>query len=101
MKKASLAGAISLVVATASGAASAASIIEEVIVTAQKREQAITDVALTVTAVNGDVARAMGIQDTRDVAMLATNVDIKGRHGGREPRRDRARYRHEQLQRQQ
>jgi iron complex outermembrane receptor protein len=78
MKKTSLAGAISLVVATASGAVSAASIIEEVIVTAQKREQAITDVALTVTAVSGDVARAMGVQDTRDVAMLATNIDIKG-----------------------
>ena len=60
MKKATLASAISL--AVASGAANAASIIEEVIVTAQKREQAITDVALSVTAVNGDVARAMGIQ---------------------------------------
>jgi iron complex outermembrane receptor protein len=78
MKKATLASAISLAVATASGAVSAASILEEVVVTAQKREQAITDVALTVTAVNGDIARAMGVQDTRDVAMLATNIDIKG-----------------------
>jgi iron complex outermembrane receptor protein len=76
MKKALLASAISLV--TATGSALADGILEEVIVTAQKREQAITDVALTVTAINGDVARAMGIQDTRDVAMLATNVDIKG-----------------------
>jgi iron complex outermembrane receptor protein len=76
MKKALLATAISL--ATGTGTALADGILEEVVVTAQKREQAITDVALTVTALNGDVARAMGIEDTRDVAMLATNVDIKG-----------------------
>ena len=78
MIKTTLATAITLAIAAGSNAVNAASILEEVIVTAQKREQAITDVALTVTAVTGDVARAMGIEDTRDVAMLATNIDIKG-----------------------
>ena len=57
MKKALLATAISL--ATGTGAALADGILEEVIVTAQKREQAITDVALTVTALNGDIARGI------------------------------------------
>ena len=78
MKKSKLAKAITLAIISATNTVHAASILEEVLVTAQKREQAITDVALTVTAVNGDVARAMGIEDTRDVAMLATNIDIKG-----------------------
>ncbi|MEP1592934.1 MAG: TonB-dependent receptor plug domain-containing protein, partial [Halieaceae bacterium] len=78
MRKTTLAAAISLAVTTAASSTYADSIIEEVIVTAQKREQAITDVALSVTAVSGEVARTMGVEDTRDVAMLATNVDIKG-----------------------
>ena len=78
MKTAKLVTVITLIITAGSHVANAATILEEVIVTAQKREQAITDVALSVTAVNGDVARAMGIEDTRDVAMLATNIDIKG-----------------------
>jgi iron complex outermembrane receptor protein len=78
MKHRILSKSIALVAAIQAAQAGAASILEEVIVTAQKREQAITDVALTVTAINGDVARAMGIQDTRGVAMITTNIDIKG-----------------------
>ena len=58
--------------------ARATDILEEVVVTAQKREQSINDVSMSITAVSGDVARAMGIQDTRDVAFIATNMDIKG-----------------------
>jgi iron complex outermembrane receptor protein len=77
MKRRILSTSIALVAAMQAGQSSADSILEEVIVTAQKREQAITDVALTVTAINGDVARAMGIEDARDVAFMATNVDIK------------------------
>lgn len=82
MKRRSLSTAISLIAAATSSAfisnsAVAQSILEEVVVTAQKREQAITDVALTVTAISGDVARRTGIEDPRDVAFIATNVDIK------------------------
>ncbi len=78
MKHRILSSSIALVAAMQAGQSSAASILEEVIVTAQKREQAITDVALTVTSVTGAVARTMGIQDTRGVAMITTNIDIKG-----------------------
>jgi len=77
MKRRILSTSIALVAAMQAGQSSADSILEEVIVTAQKREQAITDVALTVTAITGDTARAMGIEDPRDVAFMATNVDIK------------------------
>ena len=52
--------------------------IEEVVVTAQKREQAITDVSLSITAVTGDLARSAGVERPQDVAFLVPNVDIKG-----------------------
>jgi len=58
--------------------AQATDILEEVVVTAQKREQSIHDVPMSITAISGEVARTMGIQDTRDVAFIATNMDIKG-----------------------
>ena len=52
--------------------------IEEVVVTAQKREQAITDVSLTVSAFTGEMARANGVNKPQDIAFLIPNVDIKG-----------------------
>ena len=70
-------GSIVLVTTMWAAQSGASSILEEVVVTAQKREQAITDVALTVTALNGETVRAMGIADPRDVSFLATNLDIK------------------------
>ena len=73
MKRRILSTSIALVAAMQAGQSSADSILEEVIVTAQKREQAITDVALTVTAINGDVARAMGIEDARIVRRHLTS----------------------------
>ena len=59
--------------------------IEEIVVTAQKREQAITDVAATVAAFTGDTLRSNGISKPRDVAFLVPNVDIKGTQGDANP----------------
>lgn len=53
-------------------------VIEEVLVTAQKREQAVTDVSLSVIAFTGDMARANGVNRVQDIAFLVPNVDIKG-----------------------
>lgn len=53
-------------------------VIEEVVVTAQKREQAVTDVSLSVSAFTGDIARANGVNRPQDIAFLIPNVDIKG-----------------------
>jgi iron complex outermembrane receptor protein len=52
--------------------------IEEITVTAQKREQAVTDVSLSVSAFTGDMARSNGIKRAQDIAFLVPNVDIKG-----------------------
>jgi outer membrane receptor protein involved in Fe transport len=41
--------------------------IEEIVVTAQKREEAINDVPIAISAFTGDALKDLGIQDTRDL----------------------------------
>jgi iron complex outermembrane receptor protein len=53
--------------------------LEEVIITAQKREQSLQEVPLTVTAFGGDFVTENGVQDIRDIAGLTPNVSIKAR----------------------
>ncbi len=53
--------------------------IEEIIVTAQKREQSLQDVPMTVNAFSGDFITDNGVQDIRDIAGLTPNVSIKAR----------------------
>ncbi|NHN36526.1 TonB-dependent receptor [Pseudomaricurvus alcaniphilus] len=44
--------------------------LEEVIVTAQKREQSINDVGMTISAASGDQLMAQGVTDTSDLAKI-------------------------------
>jgi iron complex outermembrane receptor protein len=53
--------------------------LEEVIVTAQKREQTLQEVPLTVTAFSGDFITENGVEDIRDIAGLTPNLSIKSR----------------------
>ncbi|HMB58422.1 MAG TPA: TonB-dependent receptor, partial [Xanthomonadales bacterium] len=53
--------------------------LEEVKVTAQKREQSLQDVPLTVTAFGGEFLTEFGVQDIRDIAGMTPNVSIKAR----------------------
>jgi iron complex outermembrane receptor protein len=48
--------------------------LEEIVVTAQKREQNLQDVGVSVTAVSGDKLRELGIVNSRDIAKLAPGV---------------------------
>jgi iron complex outermembrane receptor protein len=50
--------------------------IEEIIVTAQKREQSIQDVSISVTALSGDMIDDFGYEDTRDIFYQTPNVDV-------------------------
>jgi iron complex outermembrane receptor protein len=54
-------------------------VLEEVIITAQKREQSLQDVPLTVTAFSGDFVTENGVQDIRDIQGLTPNLSIKSR----------------------
>ena len=60
----------------------AAAPVEELTVTAQKREAAITDVAVTMEAIGSDELRTNNIYTPQDVAFLVPNVDIKGTSQG-------------------
>ena len=44
--------------------------LEEVVVTAQKREQSVNDIPMSITAFSGNALTEMGIQDTADLASI-------------------------------
>lgn len=50
--------------------AQAEQLMEEIVVTAQKREQAATDIPMSITALSGEDLTTLGLTDTRDLAML-------------------------------
>jgi len=59
-----------------------AAVFEELIVTAQKREQDIQDVGISVSAFTGDQLKVLGVQDSFDVALFVPNVNISGNLAG-------------------
>jgi len=59
-----------------------AAVLDELTVTAQKREQDIQDVGISVSAFTGDQMKALGIQDSFDIAMFIPNVNISGNLAG-------------------
>ena len=56
-----------------------AAVLEEIVVTAQKREQNLQDVSVTVTAFTGDTIEELGLQDPRDIANLMPNVSVQSK----------------------
>ena len=62
-----LAGALALAIA-ATPAMAEVQVIEEILVTAQKREQSLTDVGITVSAFDGDTLRELGVNTVVDLA---------------------------------
>jgi iron complex outermembrane receptor protein len=62
-----------------------AQVLEEITVTAQKREQAITDVSISINAFTEEDMRVFRVEDPTDIAKLVSNVDIKGTLGGVNP----------------
>jgi len=59
-----------------------AAVLDELTVTAQKREQDIQDVGISVSAFTGDQMKALGVQDSFDIAMFIPNVNISGNIAG-------------------
>ena len=85
MNRRILSTSIALVAAMQAGHSSADSVLEEVIVTAQKREQALSDVSLSVTAFTGESMRALNFKEPRDLAGVVANLDMKGTQGDINP----------------
>lgn len=68
------------------GNANAAPTLEEVVVTAQKREQSMQDVGISVTAMSGENMSALGINSSADVARFTPNLNISNITGeGNQP----------------
>ena len=59
-----------------------AQVLEEIVVTAQKREQNIQDIGIAVTAFTGDQIRELGFQTSVDIISMTTGVSVGGDIGG-------------------
>jgi iron complex outermembrane receptor protein len=57
-------------------------VLEEVVVSAQKREQNIQDVGISMSAFTGDQLKALGVQESFDVAAFTPGVYISGNLAG-------------------
>lgn len=61
---------------------SQAELLEETIVTAQKREQSLQDVGIAVTAFTGDQLSTLGVTESFDIAAFSPGVHISGNLAG-------------------
>lgn len=59
-----------------------AAVLEEMTITAQKREQDAQDVGIAVTAFSGDQMRALNVEDSFDIAAFSPGVHISGNIAG-------------------
>ena len=59
-----------------------AAVLEEVVVTAQKREQDIQEVGIAITAFTGDQIKALGFSESIDVARFTPGVYVSATSGG-------------------
>ena len=69
-------GAVIVFPISAAAQSSGAQVIEEIVVTAQKREQYASDVGIAVTAFSGEDARRLGLLEPVDVAAQTPNLNI-------------------------
>ncbi len=76
----SIAAALGVLMAFTGGIAQAA--LEEVVVTAQRREQNLQEVGISVTAFSDEQVRNMGFGNTVDVAQMTPNLNYTVPQGG-------------------
>ena len=58
-----------------------ATMLEEVIVTAQKREQSVQDVSISISAFTGDQLRALGVKTIKEISNFTVGVEINEEYG--------------------
>lgn len=80
--KKSLSHAIALLSAAALSPSAYSAVLEEVTVTAQKREQNLQDVGIAISAFTGDQLRSLGAVQSFDVANFTPGVHISGNLAG-------------------
>ena len=70
-----ISGFLLMLVSTLSGAQA---VLEEVVVTAQKREQSIQDVPISITAISGETLQANIVQDVYDLRATVPALEVRG-----------------------
>ena len=63
-------------------AANSQNVLEEIVVTAQKREQNIQDVGIAITAFTGDQMRSLGLTNSFEIANFTPGVHLSGNLAG-------------------
>ncbi len=58
--------------------------LEEIVVTAQKREQSLQDVPISITAWSGDQLRSLDVQQSFGIARFTPGVDFVATSGGQD-----------------
>ena len=58
--------------------------IEEIVVTAQKREESLQDVPISVVAFTGDTLSELGVQNSEDVMKLVPNAGLQAQGGSKQ-----------------
>ena len=61
----------------AAQSASAEALLEEVVVTARRREESLQDLPLSVAAISSDAMQAQGIYDIKDITEFVPNVAFR------------------------
>jgi len=77
--------AVSSLALLATPAAQAAAQLEEIVVTAQKREQNLQDVPFSVTAFSGQMVRDMGLSRPSEIANMVPGITMKSPNGDNSP----------------
>lgn len=81
LKKKPLPYVIAMTSAALLTAQAQASVLEEVVVTAQKREQSLQDVGIAVSAFSGDQLDALGISSAAEITELIPNIQMQAANG--------------------
>ncbi len=77
-----LCAAFSALLALATTNAFSADELEEVVVTAQKREQSAQDVPIAIAALSGNELEHLDLQSSSDITRVVPGVNVAGSYGG-------------------
>lgn len=77
-----IAGQASLAQESGNANAGSSGVIEEIMVTAQRREQSLQDVSVAVTVITGDQLKAQGITNINQLQNSAPNLEVEPAFGG-------------------
>ena len=63
------------------GSSVSAQVMDEVVVTAQKREQSANDVGISLTAVSGDLMNNLGVETVNNLTDFVPNLSVLNQFG--------------------